>query len=146
MATIQFQVSGEPKGQPRPRAFIRGNHAAVYDAGTAENWKSQIAIAARKHLPATPLTGPVAATFRFYMPRPKSHFGSGKNAGKLKANAPDYFCGKPDADNLAKAAMDALTQLRMFDDDCLIVDLSVTKQYENALYGRGCLISVDTLG
>jgi Holliday junction resolvase RusA-like endonuclease len=144
---IEFEVSGEPKGQPRPKAFSRGGHASVYDPKTAEGWKSQIALAAREHLPATPISGPVSASFSFYMPRPKHHFGSGKNAGKLKANAPDYFISKPDADNLAKAAMDALTQLRVFHDDCLIVNLNVTKRYENPMpgCGRGCRVRIEVM-
>ena len=33
---ISFTVLGDPKGQPRPKAFSRGGHAAVYDPGTAE--------------------------------------------------------------------------------------------------------------
>ena len=40
MAPIEFFVEGDPKPQPRPRAFARkiGNKfmARVYDAGTAE--------------------------------------------------------------------------------------------------------------
>ena len=54
--TISFSVDGEPKAQPRPKAFARnfGNkwQARVYDPGTAEGWKSLIAIAVKPHLPA----------------------------------------------------------------------------------------------
>ena len=53
-APITVRVYGEPKGQPRPRAFAKpiggGKFSArVYDAGTAEGWKSQIAQAFRQH-------------------------------------------------------------------------------------------------
>lgn len=46
--TITFFIHGDPKPQPRPRAFARRMGAKfvarVYDAGTAEGWKSQIAM------------------------------------------------------------------------------------------------------
>ena len=60
---IEFIVYGEPKAQARPRAFARkvgGKFfARVYDAGTAEHWKSEIATCARPFIPEKLLTGPV---------------------------------------------------------------------------------------
>jgi len=47
MSQIHFFVSGDPKAQPRIRAFAINGHARVYDPGTAEGWKSLIAVAAR---------------------------------------------------------------------------------------------------
>lgn len=35
------------------------------------------------------LAGPVSVKIGFYLPRPKTHYGTGKNAGVLKDNAPD---------------------------------------------------------
>ena len=58
--TISFAVQGVPKGQPRPRAFAFKGKARVFDPGTAEEWESRIAEAARPHLPREPLAGPVA--------------------------------------------------------------------------------------
>jgi len=51
MKPITFFVPGEPKGQPRPRAFARkmGDKfvARVFDAATAEGWKGAIAAVAQ---------------------------------------------------------------------------------------------------
>ena len=58
----RLEVNGDPKPQPRPKAFKRGKHAAVYDPGTAEGWKGSIALAARELTPASP------AAFR-WLPR-----------------------------------------------------------------------------
>jgi len=135
---IQFFVKGEPKGQPRPRAFARrvGDKfiARVYDAGTAEGWKSQIAIAAKPFLPESPILGAVGITITFNMPRPMSHYRTGKNEGQLKPDAPWFCTGKPDFDNLVKAVLDALTTLGMWMDDKQVVIAHVTKYY--ALRGQ----------
>jgi Holliday junction resolvase RusA-like endonuclease len=130
--TISFSVAGDPKGQPRPRAFamrgVGGKYSArVFDPGTAEAWKQQIAVAAMPMRPPAPFTGPVALKIAFVFRRPKSHFRSN---GELKPDAPRYSTAKPDADNCAKAVMDALTQLGAFwRDDAQVVELRVWKDY-----------------
>jgi Holliday junction resolvase RusA-like endonuclease len=123
--TITFTVSGVPKGQPRPRAFAFRGKARVFDPGTAEEWKSRIAEAARPHLPCDPLAGPIALELVFTFPRPKKHYLS---AG-LRPGAPTWFCSKPDADNAAKAVMDALTVLGFWRDDAQVVSLTVRKTF-----------------
>lgn len=146
--TISFFVSGEPKGQPRPRAFARkmGNGkfcARVFDAGTAENWKGAIAVAAAQHKPAAPISGPVRLRINFFMPRPKGHFVSGKPEKGLKFGAPYRHVGKPDADNLAKAVMDALTQCGWFwIDDAQVAVLTVVKSYNESANSIGAWMEI----
>lgn len=141
MTPISFFVPGQPKGQPRPRAFAMkfGNkyQARMYDAGTAEGWKSSVAGAAKEFLPATPVEIPLRLTLVFYMPRPKSHLNS---KGNLKESAPVWFAGKPDSDNLAKAVMDALTILGMWKDDSQVVKLTSMKAYANERSGCDVVI------
>jgi Holliday junction resolvase RusA-like endonuclease len=134
MSNHSFRVYGTPKGQPRPRAFSRGGRAAVYDPGTAEGWKSLIAIACQE-LRGALIEGPVSVAMIFYMPRPKSHFAT---SGAIKPSAPQqWHTSKPDADNLAKAVLDALTTLRVWHDDDQVAELSVQKFYEGErLVGR----------
>ena len=136
---MTFFVHGEPKGQPRPRAFARNGMVRMYDPGTAEGWKSLIADGWRRGLGSyEEMNVPVCLKLQFLMPRPKSHFGKG---GCLKESAPRWFTGKPDADNLSKAVMDALTQIGAWQDDKLVVDLRATKMYAG-YGGQGCLISI----
>ena len=144
---ISFFAAGEPKGQPRPRAFARrmGNRyvARVFDAGTAESWKQQVAVAAMQHAPTDPLPGPVNVELWFHFSRPKLHYKSGKYERGLADDAPKWHTNKPDADNLAKAVLDALTQLGKFwRDDSQVARLVVRKHYAET---SGCTVSVSPL-
>ena len=143
---ISFFVSGEPKGQPRPRAFARNMGggkfvARVFDSGTAEAWKGCIAAAAAQHKPAEPIAGPVRLRLCFYLARPNGHYTAGKIERGLRATAPHYHTGKPDADNLAKAVMDALTQCGWFwGDDAQVSVLTAAKLYADS--GTGAQVEI----
>ncbi len=143
--TFSFFAAGNPKGQPRPRAFAMkmGNgkfSARVFDAGTAEGWKSQVAQAAREVTPATAIAGPVRVELGFIFRRPKSHLRSN---GEVKAGSPNHHVGKPDGDNLAKAVLDALTQLGgWWHDDAQVAELIVHKSYGPK---PGCHVAVRAL-
>ena len=149
MNTLTFQVTGEPKGQPRPRAFARkmGNvHVArFYDSDVADAWKRavQIVVLDASIVHKWPLTlGPVAISMCFFLPRPKSHFG----AKGLKPRAPVHHSGKPDADNLAKLVMDQITRSgRIWRDDSQVVSLTVHKFWAVGAE-QGCSVSISTLG
>lgn len=128
---INFTVTviGQPKGQPRARAVGRGGHASVYDPDTAEGWKSLIAVAVRDYLPAEPSREAFEVDMYFFFVRPKSHYGTGRNAGKLKASASRVHCQTPDVDNLAKAVLDVLTQLGLWRDDCQVGSMMVSRHW-----------------
>ncbi len=125
MKTIEFTAWGKPKAQPRAKACIRGKHAGVYDPGTADDWKSIVRSAAKEAWNGVPFNGPVKVYLRFYMPRPKSHFG--KNG--LKQSVPNYVTTKPDLDNLEKSVLDAVTNVGMWRDDSQVVEVSKAKKY-----------------
>lgn len=139
---IEFFVPGEPKAQPRVKAFCRGKHAGIYTPGTADNWKLQISIAWDKAKPDdfVRFETPVELKVVFWMPRPKYHYG--KNG--LKETAPKWFEKKPDFDNLAKAVMDQLTQCGVWHDDCLVCRAIVEKRYSGAAT-NGALIAIKEL-
>ena len=118
-----FEVRGVPKGQPRPRATIRGKHAGVYDPGTATNWKHAVILEGRSLRPSTPLEVPVCVSIEFHLPRPKRLTRRSDPAGIV------WSISKPDIDNLAKAVLDALVQDGWFVDDSLIVELHARKVY-----------------
>jgi len=134
-----IEVSGDPKGQPRPRAFSRNGKARVFDSGTAEGWKSLIALAARDHLPASPLACPVRVDVEFYFRRPLR---------LMKKKSPFGFIphtAKPDRDNLDKAVLDTLTQIGFLQDDALVVEGTIKKYYTPINTGPGALIEIYTL-
>ena len=149
MSTLTFQVTGEPKGQPRPRAFARKmgsiHVARFYDSDVADTWKSAVQIALLEMATQTrwELTlGPVSVSLTFAMPRPKSQSG----AKGLKASAPVQHIGKPDVDNLAKLILDQITRSGcVWRDDSQVVSLTVHKFWAVA-NEQGCSVSISTLG
>ena len=126
--SISFFVSGDPKAQPRPRAFARkfGDkwQARVYDASTAEGWKSLIALTAKPHLTG-PISGPIRLECALFFKRPKAHF----LRQALRTDAPTHHTVKPDSDNLEKAIMDALTQIGAWVDDSQVCQKLFSKTY-----------------
>ena len=140
---IRFFVPGEPKAQPRPRAFARkmGEKfvARVYDAGTAEGWKSAVAVAAKPYLPAVPLSGPLRIDIAFLFPRPQRLMKKSSPACRIA------HVSKPDRDNLDKAVLDALKVLRMFEDDSQVCCGEVSKWYISAWEQPGAQIEVRAL-
>ncbi len=120
---VTFRVHGLPVSQPRTaaRSFFNprvGKHMAhIYTPKGADLWKAQVAHAFREASPQQEtIAGPVILFLRFLLPRPKGHFGSGRNAGVLKSGAPMEHISKPDLDNLEKAVKDALKGLAWRDD------------------------------
>lgn len=119
-------VEGVPKAQPRPRACARGKFVTMYDPGTARLWKATVKNGIRAVWNGQPYGGPLHVTIGFLMPRPKWHLTP---KGKLKLTAPYHHTGKPDVDNLAKAALDAMTDLGVWRDDSQVSHLEVLKVY-----------------
>ncbi len=129
-----IEVIGEPKGQPRPRAFARGARAGVYDPGTADEWKARVITAAQSALLAEPVKAKVRCEMVFQLPRP------GRLNRKSDPDGAIWCDAKPDADNLAKAVLDALTQVRWFADDKQVVSLLIEKYYHSRAGRPGAII------
>ena len=149
MSTLAFTITGEPKGQPRPRAFARKmgavHVARFYDSDVADQWKYAVKRALFEILEENrwELTlGPVSISMCFSMSRPKSHTG----AKGLKPSAPVQHIGKPDVDNLAKLILDQITRSGcVWRDDSQVVSLHVHKFWAVA-NEQGCSVSISTLG
>jgi Holliday junction resolvase RusA-like endonuclease len=136
---IQFFVEGDPKGQPRPRATMRGHHAGVYDPGTADEWKDAIVFRWIQSGIRDTITAPVRLIIEFRMPRP-SRFTTVK--GREQRRIP--HTGKPDADNLAKSSMDALTRAGVWKDDAQVYRMEILKMYADHGEPSGALITITT--
>ena len=81
------------------------------------------------HAGKSPITDPVRVGVWFVYGRPKSHYGTGRNVGVVKASAPYYKASAPDLDKLQRALGDALTQAGILRDDALIVEWGSAKVY-----------------
>jgi crossover junction endodeoxyribonuclease RusA len=77
-----------------------------------------------------PFDGAVGVIVTFFMPRPKSHYGSGRNALNLKPSAPFYPAVMPDIDKLLRAVLDGLTDAQVWHDDGQVVLVHASKRYE----------------
>ena len=150
---ISFFVSGTPKPQPRPRASDRGGHSRVYDCGTANGWKYLVAVKARETIraltEASPMLAgkPIALYIDLFLPRPNSHYYQTKSRnGQLRETAPMWHTSRPDADNFAKAIMDALGDSRLvWMDDAQVCFLQTTKQYANTPDEIGARVRIDVM-
>lgn len=147
---ITLWVPGIPIPQGSKRALPParpGQHPRMIDQGQKKlkPWRATVgAIAAaeiqRRGLHA--IVGPVVLELVLRFPRPRGHFGSGKNAGVLKASAPAVPGAKPDLDKCLRAIGDALTGIA-YTDDARIVDAHVLKRYADQR-GAGAAIRVSS--
>jgi Holliday junction resolvase RusA-like endonuclease len=133
MSKIEFTAFGEAKPAGSKTGFVvktkSGPRAVVVDAcKTTKPWQAVVSSAAMQAYQGELLRGALMAEFRFYFPRPKSHFGTGRNAGVLKPDAPAYITKAPDALKLSRAVEDALTGI-IYVDDAQIVGEKISKHY-----------------
>lgn len=104
-------------------------------------WRRQVAAAYADHDFGNMLDGPVSVTVDFYLPRPKAHYGTGRNAGALKPSAPAEHLTMPDLDKLTRAVGDALTRLA-WRDDSQIVAWHAYKHYATTDHPVGAQITI----
>lgn len=98
------------------------------DSPRLGTWRQQVAEVARKEYEGEPIDGPIRLTLRFVRPRPASHYGTGKNRGKLKASAPIYPTTRPDTSKLLRAVEDALAGV-LWTDDARVVRHVLAKDF-----------------
>ena len=123
---IEFEIPGEPQALKRHRSFKMGDRISQYDPSKGD--KADFLAKVMQHKPDIPFDEPLYLKLGFYFSRPKGHYGTGKNAGKLKASAPEYHTKVPDSDNLTKFVCDSLNKV-FWRDDSIIAALNVTKKY-----------------
>ena len=142
---IKITIPGRPIEQKRPRACVRGAHGAIYTTQQAEQFT--VRAMAAEQLPAgyQPPFGVLSATIVFYLPRPRSHMGTGRNRSRPRPSAPLAPAVKPDIDNLVKFVLDALNGT-LFVDDSQIVALSARKHYADDRLGPRTEIRIERIG
>lgn len=136
-----ISISGIPRpGGSKTATLIRRKGGAIVmcngrplittrEAGThTKEWRALVAYTARQQYQGEPIRGPIRLSAIFFMPRPKGHFRTGKRAGELKPDAPQWHTCKPDRTKLMRSTEDALTGI-LWADDTLIVAGPVEKRY-----------------
>lgn len=146
---VKVRVFGTPIPQGSTKAFAvrkgglpTGRVVVTSDNPRTKPWRQAIIDATRAANAEPMLTGPVYVGLIFIMPRPASHYGTGRNAGQLKPGAPRWHTSKPDRDKLERAALDALTDAGVWRDDAQVVDGPVSKVYAQPGEEPGAIIEV----
>jgi Holliday junction resolvase RusA-like endonuclease len=124
---VAFTVYGpaQPAGSKVAGRTKDGRMFVRDDAKRSRPWKTQVAQAAGEAMNGAPLfDGPLSLCVRFYMPRPKGHFG----ANGLLPSAPLYPTVRPDVTKLLRAIEDALTGI-IWRDDSQVVAQHALKGY-----------------
>jgi hypothetical protein len=105
------------------------------DSGAKARWREFIATNTGRAWPAGQhaVKGqPLGAEITFTLDRPKSHYGTGRNAGKVKASYASAFPvghDTGDIDKLLRLILDALQDAEVIPDDCAVVETLARKTY-----------------
>ena len=120
---MKLTILGNPTALKRHRTTRTGHR---YDPSEVD--KADLLAVVRDNAPDKPFSCPLRVGITFYFARPKSHYGTGRNAGKLKLNAPRLHTKRPDRDNLDKFVLDALDGVFWLDDS-IVCDGRLRKVY-----------------
>ncbi|WGW12711.1 RusA family crossover junction endodeoxyribonuclease [Saxibacter everestensis] len=123
---MKFTVIGLPVSQGSKRHVGRG--IMVESSKNLRPWRDSVTAEARIARDGQ-MDGALLVACDFYLPRPKGHYGTGRNQGVLKPTAPRHPAKKPDIDKLARAILDALSAAGVYGDDAQVVRLEATKHY-----------------
>jgi Holliday junction resolvase RusA-like endonuclease len=153
--SLAFTVVGTPAPQGSKKGFYNkhsGRVQMVESSAKVAPWRDAVKYAAleARNTPGRPhhitFEGAVSVGIVFGLPRPKGHYGTGRNAGVVKASAPVWPAVKPDLDKLTRSTLDALREAGVYRDDARVVRLDVTKAYcsDAELPGATIVVSVYT--
>ena len=131
---ISFFVPGVPIPKGSAKSFYNPKaHKVVTMQDNRDRqrpWASLIAYTAQE-VGCKPVDGPVKITLHFFFPRPKNHYGTGKNINNLKESAPTYHITTPDLDKLERCVLDSLTGV-VWHDDKQVREMASKKDYVHA--------------
>lgn len=127
---IKIEIQGEPIPKARPRFAMHGKFIKVYDYQDKLKNQTKLDIVEQmKFNKPDFFNSPVNVRCVFHMPRPKSHYGTGKNKEILKKLAIyEKHIKKPDVDNLVKFIFDCLNGI-VWRDDSQVVWCDAVKKY-----------------
>ena len=129
---IEFFVPGAPIGKGRPRAARRGAGVVMFTPEKTAGYEALVAATAAATLAGDApthqlLDGPLEAVLEMRFPVPAS-WSKAKRARALAGI--EWHTSKPDADNVAKAILDACNGV-VFRDDAQVVMLVATKAFSD---------------
>lgn len=145
---IEIKVLGEPAPQGSKTVTRWG--AVRESSKKVHPWRHSVAYACETQYNGPILHEPVCVEITFYIPRAKSHYGTGRNAGTLKPSAPIHCttARAGDLDKLARSTLDGLA-LRsggcVLNDDSQVVSLRCRKLYAEPNQCSGALVRISLM-
>ena len=137
---ITLRVDGEPAPQGSKSV---GRHGGVYEKSRkVKPWREAIRAAALAQGIGPVNCAAVAVNIVFMLPRPKGHYGTGRNADRLRDSAPLFPATRPDLDKLARSTLDGLMLAGIYADDGQVIALSAEKMYAGNGSPPGAAITI----
>ena len=130
---MKIIIPGRPIAKKRHRTFVKKLKNGKFFQGAYNEQKSEESkfisfLMTQMPQGFVPITGPVYIQLWYGLRRPKSHYGTGRNEGKIKGSAPKYPGNKPDIDNYEKFVLDCLNGV-VYHDDSQVVSCRHDKRY-----------------
>jgi crossover junction endodeoxyribonuclease RusA len=128
-------LSAAIPGRPRPQGSMTlwtggdGKERAKYGQAMVQHRNLAVGVLSEAWGGLAPCEVAVALRVTFTFPRPRSHYGTGRNAEVLKPNAPLWMSGVPDLDKLVRLIGDALVIAGVMKDDSQIICVRGEKVY-----------------
>lgn len=124
-------IPGDPKGQGSLTLWRSpdGTERAKHPPATVLHRNNAIATLSNEWGNRDPLLTPVKVVLEFTFARPKSHYGTGRNAGVVKDSAPAWQVSYPDIDKAVRLVCDALVIGGVLKDDSQVAQVSAQKRY-----------------
>lgn len=122
---VRFIVEGlSPIPEGSTKGFIYNGRVKITHNNGVKlmEWRKQVGLAYQSSGGNYHHDNPIEIDIRFYFPRPKT----------VKKSKRPYMIVKPDIDKLCRGLIDGLTGIA-FDDDCQIVSLRATKEYNDGM-------------
>lgn len=139
---VEFHINGTPAPQGSKRHVGRG--VLVESSKRVKPWRAAVAAAASAQ--GVRLAGPVFVRLSFYLPRPAGHYGTGRNAHKVKASAPMWPTSRAhgDLDKLVRSTLDGLVAGGLLAEDDFVVELTASKRYARHPENVGVTVQAST--
>lgn len=133
-------VYGAAQTQGSKRGFVHPHTGRVVivddNAKGLKSWRADLVDSMRRCRPKRPLDRSVAVNILVYVSRPRGHYGSGKNEGVLKPNAPILPGSGKDIDKIARSVLDAGKDAGWWCNDARVVDLHIRRRFDDGEGGE----------
>lgn len=131
---IEFWIPGRPtpQGSMRPITIRGGKGArAIHSDRTMQSRGLMVEIIESQWNGTVPFDTALRLDYEFVIRRPLSHYGTGRNADRLRFAAPQFPISRRtgDSDKLERLPNDALQLAGVIDDDVLICEWGGQKRY-----------------